>query len=403
MSLQYYIPDWDDRVDPGYSFLTDEHTPGRHPYRDDHYAHQIYNPPPYDGVLLSRAVIEDNSTKHKGIQAAGSVHSYLRLPIDGQHTVLGDCGAFSYWKEHEPPYRTADMLEYYQSLSFDFGVSIDHLIFAELEDEKERRWQITADNAEDFLRLHRQGKYRFTPIGVAQGWDAASYQRAARGLMKMGYDYIALGGLVRSTTSEIIKILVAVQEELRPETRVHLFGVNRPEHVQQFASLGVTSFDSASRLRRAWMDGRRNYFLGDTAYTAIRIPVAHTLAKSTGQDEQKIQRKEQRLLSLLRAYDRDQAALQEVYEAAIDYARLSGNDSARVRQDYLQTLEARPWKQCECRICQEVGVEVIIFRGNNRNRRRGFHNTWQLYQHLQESRSIETLPVDLLEQAEMPL
>ena len=41
---------------------------------------------------------------------------------------------------------------------------------------------------------------------------------------------------------------------------------------------------------------------------------------------------------------------------------------------YTETLEARPWKSCPCAICKEIGVEVIIFRGADRNRRRGFHN-----------------------------
>jgi hypothetical protein len=30
-------------------------------------------------------------------------------------------------------------------------------------------------------------------------------------------------------------------------------------------------------------------------------------------------------------------------------------------------------------VCRTWGVEVIIFRGNNRNRRRGFHNTFIFY------------------------
>jgi hypothetical protein len=31
-----------------------------------------------------------------------------------------------------------------------------------------------------------------------------------------------------------------------------------------------------------------------------------------------------------------------------------------------------------------AGVEIIIFRGNNRNRRRGFHNTYVFYRLVQE-------------------
>src|ERR1044071_3918312 len=169
MTMRYFIPDWDDRVDPGYLFDTDAHTPGRNPYLHDQYAHELYKTPPYDGILLSRATLDNDRRKREAIIAAGSVHQYLRLPANG-HQVLGDCGAFSYWQQENPPYTTEDILDYYQRLGFDLGVSIDHLIFAELEAEKERRWQLTIDNAEEFLRLHRNGRYTFTPVGVAQGW-----------------------------------------------------------------------------------------------------------------------------------------------------------------------------------------------------------------------------------------
>lgn len=381
MSIRYFIPDWDDRVDPDYDFLNDTHTPGRNPYLDDRYAHELYaSEPVYDGVLLSRAVIDDSPAKLAAIQAAGSVHRYLRLPPSV--TVLGDCGAFSYWKDDEPPYKTAEILDYYQHLGFDIGVSIDHLIFAELETEKQRRWDITVDNAADFLREHTAGGYTFTPVGVIQGWDPPSYARAAAALMKMGYRHIAVGGLVRSQTNEVLAVLQAVQEHLKPGTEVHLFGVNRPEHVVDFARLGVTSFDSASRLRRAWMDGRRNYFLGNRAFSAIRIPEARMLAKKQGLDERHALRLERAALDTLRAYAQERAEFAETLEAVLAYAELSREVSRRTRLDYIETLTHKPWTYCACAICQKIGVEVIIVRGNNRNRRRGFHNTWQLYRQL---------------------
>ncbi|HEY0068916.1 MAG TPA: tRNA-guanine transglycosylase DpdA, partial [Chloroflexia bacterium] len=194
MSIRFYMPDWDDRVDPGYNFITDEHTPGRDPYRDDHYAHEIYPSAPYDGVLLSLATLDENPGKRAAILDVGTVHRYFRLPEDGNHMVLGDCGAFTYWRAEVPPYRTEQVLENYQVLGFDLGVSIDHLIVTEVEAEKEKRWQITVTNAEEFLRLHRCGGYSFTPVGVAQGWDPLSYQRAVAALVKIGYRYIAIGG-----------------------------------------------------------------------------------------------------------------------------------------------------------------------------------------------------------------
>jgi hypothetical protein len=49
------------------------------------------------------------------------------------------------------------------------------------------------------------------------------------------------------------------------------------------------------------------------------------------------------------------------------------------RDAYRELLRREPWTDCDCRICQEHGIEVAIFRGNNRNRRRGFHNTRRFY------------------------
>ncbi|MUV85313.1 queuine tRNA-ribosyltransferase tRNA-guanine transglycosylase [Natronomonas sp. CBA1123] len=50
-----------------------------------------------------------------------------------------------------------------------------------------------------------------------------------------------------------------------------------------------------------------------------------------------------------------------------------------LRDQYEELLRREPWNDCDCRICEEHGIEVAIFRGNNRNRRRGFHNTRRFY------------------------
>lgn len=46
-------------------------------------------------------------------------------------------------------------------------------------------------------------------------------------------------------------------------------------------------------------------------------------------------------------------------------------------------LTDRPWKHCPCEICRRLGVHVIIFRGAERNRRRGFHNLFVFNNQLQ--------------------
>ena len=42
--------------------------------------------------------------------------------------------------------------------------------------------------------------------------------------------------------------------------------------MDQFAALGVTSFDSTSAFRQSFMDDRNNYHTADRAFVAIRVP-----------------------------------------------------------------------------------------------------------------------------------
>jgi RNase P subunit RPR2 len=53
-----------------------------------------------------------------------------------------------------------------------------------------------------------------------------------------------------------------------------------------------------------------------------------------------------------------------------------------LRERYTNTLTKAPWKKCPCKICKTVGIEVIIFRSSNRNKRRGFHNLYAYQNHI---------------------
>ena len=58
--------------------------------------------------------------------------------------------------------------------------------------------------------------------------------------------------------------------------------------------------------------------------------------------------------------------------------------SPRLERVIERTIEDTPWKRCGCDICRAVGVEVIIFRSSNRNKRRGFHNLGVYHRHLKK-------------------
>ncbi|MBD3405891.1 MAG: queuine/other tRNA-ribosyltransferase [Candidatus Lokiarchaeota archaeon] len=380
--MNYYIPWWDDRVDLNYDFIEDEPTDGIKVT-----AHEIYSSPPYDGILVSKAKIEENKKNMKRITNVG-IHEYLGF--DGP--VFGDCGAYGYIKEDVPPYKTKETAEYYHKLGFDYGVSVDHLIVKQFEEQKHNRYDITIKNAEKFLQVHDSKGFDYVPVGAAQGWDATSYKESVKELLDIGYQYIAIGGLTRSPTSTVLDMLRAIHEVLSEHERVgvHLFGVARLSAMREMQKLGITSFDSASHLRRAWLGSRSNYMLPDgNNYAAIRIPQSDRSPKAkkilgTGNIElEELEAMEEGCMGLMRMYGRNKADLDEVLEAILWYDSIIDAKKSHA-DEYLKTLKDRPWELCDCAICKRVGVEVIIFRGNNRNRRRGFHNTWVFYKQLQK-------------------
>lgn len=386
---RFFVPDWDDLVDPGYDFERDLPTEHRRRHVDEVYAHQIYAGASYDGLLFSKCTVEGGKAKNERIREQG-IHTYARF----KKPIMGDCGAFSYITEDAPPYRTQEILDYYQELGFDYGVSIDHLIVPEFYPVKEYRYRLTRENAHEFIKLHRAGGYTFVPVGVAQGWSPETYRDAVVELLEWGYTYIALGGIARTQTRDIYDILEAVAPVLQEDSDLHLLGVARDrdgDEMQRFRELGATSFDSASYLRRAWLSDTANYLTPDGGrYTALRISpvsasrprVKQMIAEGRATYVQ-LQKLERDALHALREYDRGTLGIDTTLAALLEIERVEG--SAVQRGDlYRKTLEDRPWKRCSCEICRELGIEVLIFRGNDRNRRRGFHNTWVFYLRFQK-------------------
>jgi hypothetical protein len=403
--LRYFIPEWDDLVDPDYDFENDVHSGGSGDWSNEVYAHQMYSEPNYDGILISKVVAEKSAKKKERINRMG-VHRFLRVPRE--FPIMGDCGAFGYIMDETPPYTTAEILDYYTRLDFDYGVSIDHLIVKATEAQKQFRYELTINNAEEFLREHQKRGLQWTPIGAVQGWDAKSYTEAARQYVAMGYKYIALGGLVRTSTTEILHVLEEVHKVVPETVDIHLFGLARLKAINDFARLGVRSVDSASYLRQAWMRGAQGYLLDSGAYASLRIPEsgksfrAKRMIETTGLESPTLYRMEQESLRTVRALSKNQCSVDTCLNALLEYDRYITSERLDMSALYRRTLTERPWEQCACDICRTDGVEVIIFRGNNRNRRRGFHNTYVFYRMLQRILAGEKVTFDA-EVEETPL
>lgn len=401
MGMDFYFPDSQDQVDPNFDLLNEKHPAHHVRQRDDRYAHETLTAPAYDGFLVSLAIVDGlpgASGKYTVAQRRRiydqRAERFFRLRVvDGRRLKsLGDCGAFAYLGEEEPPIAVDDALDFYEGCGFDAGISVDHIVTGYRSDngqgrlfdedphveEWERRREITLSYADDFIRRHRERDCRFEPVGSAQGWSAETYADSVKRLQAMGFERIALGGMVPLKTPQILDALSAVDDIRLPETRLHLLGVTRTEHVHEFAGFGVASFDSTSPFRRAFKDDTKNYWTLDTEYTAVRVPPVDGNAKvkrlvaSGALDQNQAIESEQRCLTRLRAFDRDDADVDEVLEALHDYHQLW--DQRDRREEYRRTLESRAWKDCDCGVCDQVGIEVAIFRGTERNKRRGFHN-----------------------------
>lgn len=412
--MKFIYADSMDFVDPGYDFLQDRNAADRRPYWDDLYPHEILGYAPYDGILVSRGIVGDHrvSGKYSEAQAMrfrrAGARGFLRLdgPRFADLALFGDCGAFTYHKEPEPPYKPEEMVEFYDDAGFSHGCSVDHIIFdfdetlnaglAGGSEDARRRFEITLENASEFLRSAKSLSSRFTPLGVIQGWSSGSMAEAAKRLVKMGYRYLAVGGMVPLKASQIRSCLHAIRSNIPPDIALHVLGFAKADEIETFVPFGITSFDSTSPLIRAFKDSKSNYYLRNDQgrleyYTAIRIPQALEntkllrLVKQGDFRQEDLLTLERSALDAIRAFDLSEEGLEETLEAVLAYgtpailgmpidqaSRSKALEELRAR--YKRTLSAQPWKRCHCAICRAISVEVIIFRASNRNKRRGIHN-----------------------------
>lgn len=426
--MKFLYSDTQDYVDPGYDFQNDRNSPGRERYWSDVYAHELMQPAPYDGLLVSMSAVRQASgvasskvrysTREEQRMLRDGARTFLRYggPNFKDGMLMGDCGAFAYVNHPVPAYTPEEVMEFYSEAGFTHGVSPDHIIFdcdlsnpSELAmgDAVRQRYAITLANAEVFLGLVKREGIPFEPLGSVQGWSPKSMAEAAFRLERMGYRYLAIGGLVPLKVDVIKEVLLAIRERIRPETKIHLLGFAKADSIHEFTGFGITSFDSTSPLIRAFKDEKSNYYSegpdGKLAYyTAIRIPQAienprlmQGIKRGVFSAEDLLQR-ERKALHELRAYDQGASTVDATLNAVMDYHQflVRGDGTSLERQDKAlqktatlvrRTLEHQPWKLCKCDICRTIGVEVIIFRSSNRNKRRGFHNLGVYHRHLNKT------------------
>jgi len=107
---------------------------------------------------------------------------------------------------------------------------------------------------------------------------------------------------------------------------MHLFGVARINAISAFRHLGVTSCDSASPLRQAWLGATANYHTrSGKRYAAIRVPpVDHKgglrikrILEAGVADSKTLQQLEKDALRALREFDAGKLDLESTLKSVL--------------------------------------------------------------------------------------
>lgn len=428
--MRFYIPEWDDLVDPRYNFVDESNSKSHDPLkRKNVYMWEIFDESsvPFDGVLVSLMTIIGNGVKCNEIKELGGLHRYLRLPES--YPILADCGAWGYIEKEDPLFGATEIFEYYRELGVQEVVTVDHLVLPRVKVkgkmvpvDVQKRMDVTFRNGiEGYGYWSENHRDDFDLLVSVQGLEPSDYVRMFSRYLEHGVTSFAFGGLAKKSTKTIVEMIESLNSFLEEESpdvdRIHFFGLGRSSlfpYFQEVERHGVeVSFDTSSWLRQAWLGG--SYFLVEEGklkkYSALRVPFTESRRSSfkgkrrltESADKERLGRLERDTMKLLRAFDEEHSLLDDALSALYEYdkwvlhelknayrenyeegsedriSRLE-NLYSKLEEGYSRTLKSRPWKRCDCPICQDHGIEVAIFRGNDRNRRRGFHNTYIMYQ-----------------------
>ena len=172
-------------------------------------------------------------------------------------TVNGsELDAYSAWENYkqrhlEPEYEWEDILL----------CSPDHIVTREMNDEEvTNRFKFIKANADDFLELTKAEK-RVTAVGVIHGRTNEERMSQYKMFKKMGYKYVALGGMVPYSTNidAVLNIIAGIKDVGNPKInsssilakcrsdgiKLHIFGLNSLEYIRWWYRLKIDSFDGS--------------------------------------------------------------------------------------------------------------------------------------------------------------
>lgn len=179
---------------------------------------------------------------------------------------MGDSGVFTREGCQFSDYEA--LFKKYRSLGVNYGIIIDHL------KDSER----TIKSAEKAIKEYRRFRRRpFTLVGVAQGNSVKEYVECYESLKNLGFEHIAVGGLLRKKEkskrfthvrdeAEMYSVLRALRRE-HPRDWLFALGAYHPKRHNRLEALNIWGGDykgwifhypkSTTGHPRRWLDHRR--------------------------------------------------------------------------------------------------------------------------------------------------
>lgn len=147
--------------------------------------------------------------------------------IEDNVTKFGDSGIFE--TNRVVPYEK--LFDTYSYLKVNYGAIIDFY--------KDKN--LTLESAGEAIKVYRKGGYTFRLVGVAQGSSFDEYLSCYEELVKMGYKYIAVGGILKrngnsnylrvSSNEFLARVLHTIREKFDPNW-IFVFGAYNPKRTK---------------------------------------------------------------------------------------------------------------------------------------------------------------------------
>lgn len=438
-----------DRIDPGFNCITETTTSGSNP-REVSAAklcgYSYHSEPLADGILMSRTLIDvvtklRKIRKHYKIDAYGKRFNSILDYADTRgrnFPSFADPGTWSYVNRFDLPeylYDTDDLIGYYNDMQFDLAGSVDWPIidrivqtengkrkFINLDDKtKEHRRKLTLELAKDFIKKCNRRTISFVPFGTIQGYSVKTYKDSLRQLLKMGYSYIAIGGLPAYSEQHVVELLPIIWKEIeragyRPG--MHLYGrFPSPRYVRTFLKYGVTSFDnnsahfSAITSPCAFYDPEfiKNYDWESPTNRCYSIkippsngPLLNRMRKSNPEEYWKVEKVTTRTFRLFCIYSKNPTSKNrkqflrayKKMEVVINSGRRNPYSENKLSLGYeraKKALKYKGWERCGCTSCKAIGSHIVLVRGH-RLRHIFLHNTYVQYtRYLHELKKAKNL------------